>query len=165
MPQLTEAQRLYSFVEKAKKETRKAFLSVDGVTTIFRINPQQFHNTGEAVQMDVQTLDGFGLVDFGVKPNVMTMQGFTGLDGRDGPGGLYALERFRPLLGRRNKLILFGFPARFEGVRYCYLRTFTDSITIDKHLYNQYDIQLVEYGPHVNAPAVRVPSSFSPLIS
>jgi len=166
MAQLTEAQKLYHFVEKAKKNTRKAFLSDGtGYTCVFRINPQEFHNVGEPVQMDVQTLDGFGLVDFGVKPNVMTMQGFTGIDGLDGPGGLYALERFRPLLGRRNKLILFGYPALFEGVRYCYVRSFESSNSIAKHLYLSYNIQLIEYGPHVNAPAVRVPSSFSPLVS
>jgi len=165
MTQLTEAQRLFHFVERAKKNTRKAFLTAAGVTTVFRINPQQFTYTSEPVQFDVQTLDGFGLVDFGVKPNVMTMEGFTGLDGVDGPGGLYALERFRPLVGRPNKLVLFGYPARFEGARWCYIRSFSDSISISRHLYNSYSIQLVEYGPHVNAPATRVPTTAgSPLM-
>ncbi len=164
MPQLTEAQRLYHFVEKAKKNTRKAFLSDGRRVVVLRLNPF-LHAASTPNAMNVQTLDGFGRMDFGVKPTTYTLEGFTGLDGYDGPGGLYAMEYFRPMIGKANKLVMFGFPARFEGVRYCYIDSFEDRIEQQRHLYAAFTLQLVEYGPHVNAPAVRVPSSFSPLIS
>jgi len=165
MAQLTEAQKLFHFVERAKKNTRKAFLSDGRRVVVLRLNPQQFRATSVPNAMDVQTLDGFGRMDFGVKPTTYTLDGFTGLDGYDGPGGLYAMEYFRPMIGKPNKMVMFGFPARFEGVRYCYIDSFEDRIEQQRHLYAAFTLQLVEYGPHVNAPAVRVPSSFSPLVS
>jgi hypothetical protein len=64
----------------------------------------------------VQTLAGFGRYDFGVKPTHYTLEGFTGIDGFDGPGGLYAMEYFRPMAGKRDTLLMFGYP-RVSRVR------------------------------------------------
>ncbi len=70
----------------------------------------------------------------------------------DGPGGLWALEYFRPLVGRPTKKIMFGYPAHFNGVKHGYLRHMTDRITADKHLYAQYDLLFVETGIDTPSP-------------
>jgi len=158
MAEMTDAQRLFRFVERAKRITKKAYFSDGRRVYTFRINPQTYSNESEALQGDVQTLDGYGVLDFGVKPSHITMQGFTGIDGVDGPGGLWALEYFRPMVGRPTKKIMFGYPAHFNGVKHGYLRRMTDRITADKHLYAQYDLAFVEYGADTPAPAVRVPA-------
>jgi len=109
MTHMTDQERLFHFVERAKRITKKAYFSDGRRVYTFRINPQTYSNESNALQTDVQTLDGYGLLDFGVKPSHITMQGFTGIDGVDGPGGLWALEYFRPLVGRPTKKIRVRF--------------------------------------------------------
>ncbi len=156
MAEMTDAQRLFHFVERAKKITKKFYLSDGRVTYVGRLNPQTFTATSTPVYTEAQTLDGFGRIDFGVKPSTYTLQGFTGIDGYDGPGGLWAMEHFRPLIGKRNTLIMFGYPARFAGVRHCFIDSFEDRIEPTRHLYAAYTLKLSEYGADTHAPAVRV---------
>ncbi len=73
MTHMTDQERLFHFVERAKRITKKAYFSDGRRVYTFRINPQTYSNESNALQTDVQTLDGYGLLDFGVKPSHITM--------------------------------------------------------------------------------------------
>jgi len=139
-----------------KRPLTPCSLSDGAVLVYFAINPQQFDNQSELAQTTAQTLGGFVFFDYDARPNQITLDGYTGNAGLSGDGGLYDLEQFRMQQGRPNKVLLFRYPQRFQGVRYLRLIKMSDNISTAMHLYNQYQMTFVEMGPQQPAPAVRL---------
>lgn len=115
---------------------------VDGV--VFHVNPWTYQQSNEPIHVDIPTRAGQVRMSFGARPTTYTLEGFTGTAGL---AGLTAMEQFRPMAGNTERIVEFEYPNRFRGKRFVFVNKFDDSISSDMHLYNQYHIELVEYGP------------------
>ncbi len=128
--------------------------SIGGVHA--HLNPTSFSYHTEAVHVEIPTLAGVAAQRFANRPPIISLEGFTGIAGRE---GLDRWKKFRPLPGVQQKLIAFKFPNRFgDRVLWCYLNSFEDHMDSEMHLYNSFRCELLEMG-QPSAPSGRTLSA------
>jgi len=143
-----------------KKRGNYVTCSIDGVQ--FHINPTSYTERSEAIHVDLPTRAGIIRMSFGARQTVYSLEGFTGVAGVK---GLTAMERFRPKAGNNERIVTFKFPSRFTDTKFVYVNVFEDSITSDMHLYNQYRIELAEYGQQLPTAVTKLANSASQALS
>lgn len=122
----------------------------------FHVNPFTYECVTNFLDVDTPTLaGGYVHMNFGTQPPIHHLTGFTGIEGRKGIDKLKALRAF---IGSTQVILPFQFPSRYgPETKWVYLQSFSDTMSADMHLYNQYDFTLVEYGAATITPAQPLP--------